>query len=165
MLKQLPSRAVLFYYLIIVLTSGVVVTPKIVIGESVSDLKQLLRSVYCYCGCSRETIEVCVCGVAHDIKNEFKQLLNQGQTIEEIKAGYIAKYGTQFDAIMKAEGFNLVAYVAPFFFLLIFGSIAILVIQRQKSEFTEPRGSGEKILDDNQLKKMEEQVEEYRQKR
>ena len=66
---------------------------------------------------------------------------------------------------MKAEGFNLVAYVAPFFFLLIFGSIAILVIQRQKSEFTEPHGSGEKILDDNQLKKMEEQVEEYRQKR
>ena len=165
MLKQLPSRAVLFYYLIIVLTSGVVVTPKIVIGESVSDLKQLLRSVYCYCGCSRETIEVCVCGVAHDIKNEFKQRLNQGQTIEQIKAGYIAKYGTQFDAIMKAEGFNLVAYVAPFFFLLIFGSIAILVIQRQKSEITEPRGSGEKILDDNQLKKMEEQVEEYRQKR
>ena len=165
MLKQLPSRAVLFYYLIIVLTSGVVVTPKIVIGESVSDLKQLLRSVYCYCGCSRETIEVCVCGVAHDIINEFKQLLNQGQTIEEIKAGYIAKYGTQFDAIMKAEGFNLVAYIAPFFFLLVFGSIAILVIQRQKSEITETRGSGEKILDNNQLKKMEEQVEEYRQKR
>ena len=165
MLKQLPSRAVLFYYLIIVLTSGVIVTPEIVIGESPSDLKQLLRSVYCYCGCSRETIEVCVCGVAHDIKNEFKRLLNQGQTIEEIKAGYIAKYGTQFDAIMKAEGFNLVAYIAPFFFLLIFGSIAILVIQRQKSEITEPRGSGEKILDDNQLKKMEEHVEEYRQKR
>ncbi len=165
MLKQLPSRAVLFYYLIIVLTSVVVVTPTIVIGESPSDLKQLLRSVYCYCGCSRETIEVCVCGVAHDIKNEFKQLLNQGQTIEEIKAGYIIKYGTQFDAIMKAEGFNLVAYIAPFFFLLIFGSIAILVIQRQKSEITEPCGSGEKILDDNQLKKMEEQVEEYRQKR
>ena len=165
MLKQLPSRAVLFYYLIIVLTSGVIVTPEIVIGESPSDLKQLLRSVYCYCGCSRETIEVCVCGVAHDIKNEFKQLLNQGQTIEEIKAGYIIKYGTQFDAIMKAEGFNLVAYIAPFFFLLIFGSIAILVIQRQKSEITEPRGSGEKILDDNQLKKMEEHVEEYRQKR
>ena len=39
------------------------------------------------------------------------------------------------------------------------------VIQRQKSEITETRGSDEKILDNNQLKKMEEQVEEYRQKR
>ncbi|MBR53366.1 hypothetical protein CMK19_06320 [Candidatus Poribacteria bacterium] len=165
MLKQLSIRTVWFYYLTVVLTSGVVITPKIVIGQSSSDLKQLLRSVYCYCGCSRETIEVCVCGVAHDIKSEFKQLLSQGQTVEEIKAGYLAKYGTQFDAIMKAEGFNLVAYIAPFFFLLIFGSVAVLVIQRQKSEITAPPESGEKILDDNQLKKMEEQVEEYRQKR
>ena len=165
MLKQLSIRTVWFYYLTVVLTSGVVITPKIVIGQSSSDLKQLLRSVYCYCGCSRETIEVCVCGVAHDIKSEFKQLLNQGQTVEEIKAGYLAKYGTQFDAIMKAEGFNLVAYIAPFFFLLIFGSVAVLVIQRQKSEITASPGSSEKILDDNQLKKMEEQVEEYRQKR
>ena len=69
MLKQLSIRTVWFYYLTIVLTSGVVITPKIVIGQSSSDLKQILRSVYCYCGCSRETIEVCVCGVAHDIKS------------------------------------------------------------------------------------------------
>jgi len=160
MLKRLPNRSIWLSYLIIAL--GIAALPTAIAATS-SDLKKLLKSVYCYCGCSRETIEVCVCGVAQDIKNEFKKLLSQGQSTEEIKAKYLDQYGSQFDAIMKAEGFNLVAYIAPFFFLMIFGCIAIMVIQ--KSKISSSSASTKKLFGNNDFKQLEKQVEEYRKRR
>ena len=160
MLKRLPNRSIWFFCLIV--TLGIATLPAAIATTS-SDLKKLLKSVYCYCGCSRETIEVCVCGVAQDIKNEFKKLLSQGQTAEEVKVRYLDQYGSQFNAIMKAEGFNLVAYIAPFFFLMIFGGIAIMVIQ--KSKISSSSVSTKKLFDNNDFKQLEKQVEEYRKRR
>ena len=64
---------------------------------------------------------------------------------------------------MNAEGFNLVAYIAPFFFLMIFGGIAIMVIQKSKISLSSV--STKKLFDNNDFKQLEKQVEEYRKRR
>ena len=125
------------------------------------DLKQLLKSVYCYCGCSRETIEVCVCGVAQEIEKKFKQELALEKTVDQIKSEYLAQHGSQFDAIMKAEGFNLVAYITPFLFLVISGLIAVMIIKNQRSKEDTPRS----IVSNNEFGDLEEKIRQYRQQR
>ena len=125
-----------------------------------ADLKKLLKSVYCYCGCSRETIEVCICGVAQEIEKNFKKKLTLEKTVDQIKSEYLAQYGSQFDAIMKAEGFNLVAYIVPFVLLAIFGGISVVVLKKQKAVqiVTQPAGS-------TYLDGLEEEIQQYRQQR
>lgn len=125
-----------------------------------ADLKKLLKSVYCYCGCSRETIEVCICGVAQEIEKNFKQKLTLEKTVDQIKSEYLAQYGSQFDAIMKAEGFNLVAYIVPFVLLAIFGGISVVVLKKQKAVqiVTQPAGS-------TNLDELEKEIQQYRQQR
>ena len=125
-----------------------------------ADLKKLLKSVYCYCGCSRETIEVCICGVAQEIEKDFKQKLTLEKTVDQIKSEYLAQYGSQFDAIMKAEGFNLVAYIVPFVLLAIFGGISVVVLKKQKAVqiVTQPAGS-------TNLDELEKEIQQYRQQR
>ena len=125
-----------------------------------ADLKKLLKSVYCYCGCSRETIEVCICGVAQEIEKNFKKKLTLEKTVDQIKSEYLAQYGSQFDAIMKAEGFNLVAYIVPFVLLAIFGGISVVVLNKQKAVqiVTQPAGS-------TNLDGLEEEIQQYRQQR
>ena len=120
----------------------------------------MLQSVYCYCGCSRETIEVCICGVAQEIEKNFKQKLTLEKTVDQIKSEYLAQYGSQFDAIMKAEGFNLVAYMVPFVLLAIFGGISVVVLKKQKAVqiVTQPAGS-------TNLDELEKEIQQYRQQR
>ena len=37
-----------------------------------AQLEQLTTSVYCYCGCTRETIQHCMCGTAQQVEDEFR---------------------------------------------------------------------------------------------
>ena len=137
-----------------------VILPQLNSQANNADLKKLLKSVYCYCGCSRETIEVCICGVAQEIEKNFKQKLTLEKTVDQIKSEYLAQYGSQFDAIMKAEGFNLVAYIVPFVLLAIFGGISVVVLKKQKAVqiVTQPAGS-------TNLDELEKEIQQYRQQR
>lgn len=100
-----------------------------------AQLEQLKTSVYCYCGCTRETIQQCVCQTARQIEDDFRNRLQAGSSIEQIRNDYITKYGTQFSALMPPTGFNLVAYVMPVIIIILIGTVVILVI-RSKMRFS-----------------------------
>ena len=89
-----------------------------------------------------------------------KKKLTLEKTVDQIKSEYLAQYGSQFDAIMKAEGFNLVAYIVPFVLLAIFGGISVVVLKKQKAVqiVTQPAGS-------TNLDGLEEEIQQYRQQR
>lgn len=61
-----------------------------------SKLEQLMTSVYCHCGCTRETIRQCVCGVAQQIESKFRGRLAAGQTVEQLRNEYIAVWNAVF---------------------------------------------------------------------
>ena len=125
---------------------------------------ELSESVYCPCGCVRETIRACVCGTAQSITQEFQNRLRNEETIEEIREDYLGKYGTQFNAVMLAEGFNIVAYVIPFFILVVGLGIVAIVITRLKQGIREPAKTTSAKIDRAQFdyQQIEDEVERYK---
>ena len=133
-----------------------------------SNLEQLMTSVYCYCGCTRETIKNCVCGTAEQVESEFRNRLIAGGTVQQIQDDYIATYGTQYSALMPAEGFNIVAYIMPAVIIALLGAIVVLVLRsKRRTELakqpvsTEPQPSASA----DQYKQIEAELERYKQQR
>jgi cytochrome c-type biogenesis protein CcmH/NrfF len=133
-----------------------------------SNLNQLMTSVYCYCGCVRETIKNCVCGRAQQIEMDFRNRLINGGTVQQIRADYLARRGTQFSALMPVKGFNIVAYAMPAIIIGLLGVIVFLVLKSkrsaaltQSSVATEPQQPASA----DQYEQIEEELKRYKQQR
>ena len=133
-----------------------------------ANLDQLMTSVYCYCGCVRETIKHCVCGVAQQIETDFRNRLSGGGTVQQIRDDYLTRHGTQYSALMPAKGFNIVAYAMPAVIIVLIGIIVFLVLRSKRSAAlakssasTEPQGSAST----DQYEKIEEELERYKKRK
>ncbi len=142
------------------------VEPKDVKDATVeSNLEELITTVYCYCGCERETIEVCVCDTAAMIEKDFRNRLLAGQTVEQIRTNYLDTFGPQFYAVMPAEGINLLAYIMPAVILVLIGGIAFAVLRRSRQQSVASNGLEEpnQQVSDTTVKQVEAELERYRQ--
>lgn len=133
-----------------------------------SNLEQLMTSVYCYCGCVRDTIKHCLCVTAQQIETDFRNRLIDGGTVEQIRTDYLAKHGTQFSALMPAKGFNIVAYAMPAVIIVLLGIVVFLVIRSKRK--AAPVKSLDPIAPQqsestNQYEQIEEELERYKQQR
>ena len=130
-----------------------------------SNLEELITTVYCYCGCERETIEVCVCDTAAMIEKDFRNRLLAGQTVEQIRTNYLDTFGPQFYAVMPAEGINLLAYIMPAVILVLIGGIAFAVLRRSRQQSVASNGLEEpnQQVSDTTVKQVEAELERYRQ--
>ena len=131
-----------------------------------SDLEELLTTVYCHCGCTRETIEVCTCGTAMDIENDFRDRLRAGETVEQIRTDYLDTYGPQYYAVMPVEGINLLAYAMPVIILALIGGIVFVVLRRstgsmQKTAAGAREASASQVSDET-VQQVEAELERYR---
>ena len=133
-----------------------------------ANLDQLMTSVYCHCGCVRETIKHCVCGVAQGIETDFRNRLSAGETIQQIRDDYLARYGTQYSALMPVKGFNIVAYAMPAIIIVLMGVIVFLVLRSKRSAAlakapasTEPQES----TSTDQYEQIEQELEHYKQQK
>ena len=135
-------------------------------GQIIEDpVIELSESVYCPCGCVRETIRACVCGTAQGITLEFQTRLQNGETIEGIREEYLEKYGTQFNAVMLAQGFNVVAYIIPFFILIAGLGIVSVVIARLKQRVKGPAKAPSTevdLLSKFNYQQVEDELERYK---
>ena len=130
-----------------------------------SELEELLTTVYCYCGCERETIEVCVCDTAVMIEKDFRNRLLAGQTVEQIRTNYLDTFGPQFYAVMPAKGINLLAYIMPAVILVLIGGVAFAVLRRSRRQTVTSRvleGSDQQVSDTT-VKQVEAELERYKQ--
>ncbi len=133
-----------------------------------SKLNELLTTVYCYCGCERETIEVCVCGTAEQIEADFRNRLLAGQTVEQIRTNYLDTYGPQFYAVMPAKGINLLAYITPVGIMIFTGGLVLAILRRSKQRSVamphRDDTSGREISNTT-LKQVEAELEKYKQEK
>ena len=132
-----------------------------------SDLDELLTTVYCYCGCTRETIEVCPCGTAMNIENNFRDRLIAGETVEQIRTDYLDTYGPQYYAVMPVEGINLLAYAMPVVILVFIGGFAFIVLRRltrsmQQAVPEDGNAELEHRVSDETVKQVEAELERYK---
>ncbi len=146
-------------------TSGVSEARNTADPQFETELNELLTTVYCYCGCERETIKVCVCGTAEQIEADFLNRLIAGETIEQIRTDYLDTYGPQFYAVMPAEGINLIAYIMPAVILVLIGSVAFGVLRKSKQTVptTDSSGESNQQVPDTTLKRVEDELERYKQ--
>lgn len=129
-----------------------------------SKLEELLTTVYCYCGCERETIEVCVCDTAVMIEKDFRNRLLAGQTVEQIRTNYLDTFGPQYYAVMPAEGINLLAYIMPAVILVLIGGIAFAVLRRSRRQtVASPMlDASDQQVSDTTVKQVEAELERYK---
>ena len=133
-----------------------------------SKLEQLTTSVYCYCGCTRETIQHCVCGAAQQVESQFRGRLAAGQTVEQLRDEYISKYGTQYSALMPPKGFNIVAYVMPAVIILLLGVGVFLVLKLKSRPSLAPQPVAteqQPATSTDRYKQIEKELELYKQER
>lgn len=74
---------------------------------------QLFWSLLCRCGCPRETLGTCTCGWAHDMRAELRGELAKGTSVEEVKASYASKFGTDAVAVPPNEGTQRFVWLIP----------------------------------------------------
>ena len=132
-----------------------------------SNLKELLTTVYCYCGCTRETIEMCRCGTAEMIENNFRDRLLAGETVEQIRTDYLDTHGPQYYAVMPVEGINLLAYAMPIIILVLIGGVVFVVLRRStsamhKTAAASAREVSESEVSDETVKQVEAGLERFK---
>ena len=133
-----------------------------------SKLDQLMTSVYCHCGCVRETIKNCVCGIAQQIETDFRNHLSTGETVQQIRDNYLARYGTQYSALMPAKGFNIVAYAIPALIIVVLGIIVFLVLRSKRSAASVQSSvstESQRPASGDQYEQIEKELERYKQQR
>ena len=132
-----------------------------------SDLDGLLTTVYCYCGCVRVTIEVCTCGTAMEIEQNFRDRLLTGETVAQIRTDYLDTYGPQYYAVMPVEGINLLAYAMPIIILALIGGIVFVVLRRSTRSMQKTAAAGAHEISasevsDETVKQVEAELERYK---
>ena len=126
-----------------------------------AQLEELLTTLYCPCGCVRETNKACVCGTAQAIEVSFRDALTEGQTVEEIRTLYLKTYGSEFSAVMKAEGINWLAYIMPAVILIVSGGVIFLVRYQSRSKDISSTQRDQQISDKLQ-RQVEAELEKYK---
>ncbi|MDE0482287.1 MAG: cytochrome c-type biogenesis protein CcmH [Candidatus Poribacteria bacterium] len=130
--------------------------------EFESQLQELLTTLYCPCGCVRETNKACVCATAQAIETHFIDALTEGQTVEEIRTLYLKTYGSQFSAVMKAEGINWLAYIMPAVILIVIGGVIWVVRHQSRSNDISSTQPDQQISDELQ-QQVESELEKYKE--
>lgn len=98
-------------------------------------VKGIERRLKCTCGCNLD-IFTCrttdfTCQTSPSMHRELVDLLEAGNTPDQVVAAFVAKYGEEVLMAPKPEGFNLAGYLVPGLALLVAGGILAAVLTRR----------------------------------
>ncbi|MDP2726505.1 MAG: cytochrome c-type biogenesis protein CcmH [Dehalococcoidia bacterium] len=116
---------------LVILAMGVLfaLAPSVIAGSETDDIAGQLA---CQCGCGYTAL---ACGGAMqcDIGDQMVALISQkvknGETREEIIAYFVGQYGEKVLASPTKEGFNLTAWIMPFFAVAVGGAVVYFVLR------------------------------------
>jgi len=101
--------------------------------ESAAGRKDPARAItsqlICPCSCG-EILSGCTCDTGKTMQGFVTDALKTGKGKDEIVASLVAKYGEVIRGAPKAEGFNLIVWIAPFVATVIGFIIAAFVLRR-----------------------------------
>jgi cytochrome c-type biogenesis protein CcmH len=92
--------------------------------------KQLFFSLICMCGCPRETLGTCTCEYAGERREELRDMLTSGMSIQAVQKAYSAKFGSKSLALPPNEGWSRAIWAAPLL-LLIGAAIGMVRVARR----------------------------------
>jgi cytochrome c-type biogenesis protein CcmF len=91
------------------------------------DENELFHKLVCMCGCGRQLLADCTCGVAAKTRDELAGMLADGKTKDQVIATYMSRFpGESALAMPIDKGFNRLAWILPYAaFLLGAGGLVV----------------------------------------
>jgi cytochrome c-type biogenesis protein CcmH len=100
-------------------------------ADSALDVHTTRLAVQLRCAvCQGISIQESPSALAREMRELVKEQLRAGRTDAEVKAYFVSKYGEWILLAPKAQGFNLLLYLAPFV-LLVGGFVGIAVVVKR----------------------------------
>ena len=90
--------------------------------------------------CDGQTIDGSNAQIAQDMRVKVRELLDSGSTNAQIKDYFVVRYGEEILAAPSGRGFNLIAWIVPFF--IVSGGIAIALVTIRNLKRSNARSSG-----------------------
>ena len=90
--------------------------------------------------CDGQTIDGSNAQIAQDMRVKVRELLDSGSTNAQIKDYFVVRYGEEILAAPSGSGFNLIAWIVPFF--IVFGGIGIALLTIRNLRRSNARAPG-----------------------
>jgi cytochrome c-type biogenesis protein CcmH len=125
-------RTAIASFLILLLAGAVTPAP---LEEQARELEKILIAPCCW----RQPVADHLSAESDQMRAEIRALLQEGRTKEEILDFYVAQYGQAILAKPSYQGFNLLAYILPGFFLLVLGGgLGWIAVKSRRRPATAP---------------------------
>ncbi len=76
--------------------------------------------------CEGQTIDGSSAQISQDMREKVRELLDDGKTNAEVKEYFVLRYGEEILAAPEGSGFNMIAWIVPFF--IVFGGVGIALL-------------------------------------
>jgi len=133
MKRAVAAVALLGLLALLALPAGWIAPTPAVAVESAAGRKDPARAItsqlICPCSCG-EILSGCTCDTGKAMQGFVTDALKSGKGKDAIVASLVAKYGEVIRGAQKAEGFNLIVWIAPFVATAIGFLIAAFVLRR-----------------------------------
>ncbi len=75
--------------------------------------------------------------IAGEMKQEVRQMLQEGRTHQEILDHYVEQYGVRILAVPPQEGFNRMSFLMPIVFVVFGFAVVGIILQRWRRQSSE----------------------------
>jgi cytochrome c-type biogenesis protein CcmH len=117
------------------------------------DVNRIARQMYCPV-CENEPLDACRTAACQQWRAQIGQMLSEGQTEQQIKDYFVARYGARVLAQPPAQGTSLLLYVLPIVGVIVGVVIVVWLLRRLRARGAEapvaataPRSSGDEYTD------------------
>jgi cytochrome c-type biogenesis protein CcmH len=127
--------------------------------------REIEESLTCQCGCGL-TVAACnhlECSFAVPVRKDIAASLERGETGAQILERYKQEYGEKVLSSPVAEGFNLLAWIAPYLAIAVAGVVMFGFFRRRASRIEPVPASAPPIADarsDERIERLRHEVEE-----
>ena len=96
---------------------------------------KLGHQLMCMCGCNQILLECNHVGCAYSerMRNELTAGLERGDSDSLVLQSFVQKYGNTVLAAPTSSGFNVVAWITPFFVFLLATALAVWLVRRWRA--------------------------------
>ena len=103
------------------------------LSDSKPKMEDVAGKLACYCGgCPHLVVTKCGCSTADQIKADVQAKINAGMSEQQILDWYVAKYSQTVLSAPTHSGFNLTAWLLPFFAFAVGGVFLVKFLKKQQ---------------------------------
>lgn len=128
--------------------------------------REIEEALTCQCGCGL-TVAACnhlECGFAIPARKRIAEGLAAGQNAEQILDGFKKEYGEKVLSSPIPEGFNVLAWIAPYLTIAVAGTLMFLFFRRKAARTEVPvvdAGPPEAARSDERLERLRRDLEDF----